>query len=369
MNPFSYGRIVSGEEFCPRPGLSKTLTGFIRSGQNVFVEGERRTGKTSLIHETARRMKIRMAYVDFLELRTARDVVSRLIGGLETLEREAGTIEKLLGAIAHLRPSITPDPVTGAPSLSIDRSMKVKPGTIESILDIFADKGSGKDLVVVLDEFQDILNLEDSAQVLAVMRGRIQFHENVSYIFAGSTRNEMNMIFTGPESPFFKAAASLEVGPIEHGAFTGFIRKKFEAGDRTVSDGTLERIYGIAQDIPGDIQQLCNSLWECSEPGDEIAPELLSPALELIFSREIKGYESALAELTGLQIRILASIARLGGEKLYGRDFLESVGAVHPNAVRQGLDRLEELKIVFRRQNAYLFVNPFFKAWLLHKGY
>ncbi len=369
MNPFVYGRVVSSGDFCPRPRLSRMLEEFIRSGQNVLVQGERRTGKTSLIHETADRTDSKIIYVDFLESRSVHDVVRRLLSGLIGLDRKAGILDRVLGGLVHLRPSFSFDQITGNPILSLDAAVKVRPETVEGILDAFKEAGKGKGLVVVFDEFQDILSLEDSAQMLAVMRGRIQFQQKVVYIFAGSIRNEMNGIFSDPDSPFFKSASIMEVGAIEHDAFGGFIRAKFSSGNRRISDDMLTKIYGIAEDIPGDIQQFCNVLWDCSEPGDEITPELIPAALELIFSREIKGYGNALAKITELQIRILASLARLGGEKPFSREFLESTGTVHVNAVRSGLARLEKLKIIYKRKDRYVLVNPFFKAWLLHKGY
>ena len=369
MNPFVYGRVVSSGDFCPRPVLSRMLEEFIRSRQNVLVQGERRTGKTSLIREIAGRMGSRLIYVDFLESRSVHDVVRRLVSGLVSLDSKAGILDRVLGAVAHLRPTFSVDQITGNPVLSLDAAVKVRPETVEGILDAFEEAGRGKGLVVVFDEFQDILNLEDSAQVLALMRGRIQLQQEVTYIFAGSIRNELNGIFTDPESPFFKSAAVIEVGAIEHEAFGEFIKAKFSSGGRTIRDEELADIYRIADDIPGDVQQLCNALWDCSEPGAEIISRLVPAALELIFSREIRGYENALAKITEHQIRTLVSMARLGGDKPFSREFLESVGTVHVNAVRSSLERLEKLKIVYRRNNRYVLVNPFFKAWLLHKGY
>ena len=51
MNPFKYGQVVSAEDFCPRPQLIKEIMSFIKSGQNLCVQGERRVGKTSLIED------------------------------------------------------------------------------------------------------------------------------------------------------------------------------------------------------------------------------------------------------------------------------------------------------------------------------
>ena len=80
MNPFAYGRVVSKNDFCPRPALEKELKSHISSNQNVVIEGERRTGKTSLICETIRKIKgARRLYVDLLEIKTVDDLCRRLV--------------------------------------------------------------------------------------------------------------------------------------------------------------------------------------------------------------------------------------------------------------------------------------------------
>ncbi|MEE8433024.1 MAG: hypothetical protein V3S16_17390 [Candidatus Desulfatibia sp.] len=55
MNPFKYGQIVKENDFCRRPELEKNLANQIKRGQNVYIQGERRTGKSSLIYETVRK--------------------------------------------------------------------------------------------------------------------------------------------------------------------------------------------------------------------------------------------------------------------------------------------------------------------------
>ena len=57
MNPFKYGCTVNGDFFCPRPALERELASRIESGQNVVMQGDRRTGKTSLVLETVRHLK------------------------------------------------------------------------------------------------------------------------------------------------------------------------------------------------------------------------------------------------------------------------------------------------------------------------
>lgn len=370
MNPFRYGQVVGSDDFCPRPDLVKQLIGFIESGQNVVLQGERRMGKTSLIHEALRRLKrFRAVYTDLLEVKTADDLARRMIKAVASAEGRAGTLEKLGRALAHLRPSFGVDPMTGQLSVSLDPRIELRAESIETILDLVAGMQKSRPVAVVFDEFQDVLNIPDSKRTLALLRSKIQFHGEVAYIFAGSVRNRMSDIFDNPESPFFKSAAKLDVGRLGQGEFAEFLAKRFAKGRRSVTDETLHEIMSMADFVPGDTQQLCGALWDVSSPGDELTSKRFAEALELIFSRESKGYEAVLVQVTGQQMKCLRGLARLGGASPLSAAFLEGAGITLPASVKKALNRLVQLKVIYRHQGEYKFVNPFFKQWLLWNNY
>jgi len=370
MNPFKYGQVVSAGDFCPRPDLLKQLTGFIESGQNVVLQGERRMGKTSLIYEALRQMKRhRMVYSDLLEIKTADDFAKRMIKAIVSTAGQAGMMEKLVKTLAQLRPSVSIDPFTGQPSVSLDPRITLQPDSIEAILDLLKDMRKRSPIAVVFDEFQDVLNLPDSKQTLALLRSKVQFHSAIPYIFAGSIRNRMSDIFSSPDSPFFKSAIAVDVDRISQDDFLVFLKAKFKTGRRKITEQTLEQIISTAESVPGDVQELCGALWDISSPGDSITQEHFSEALELIFSRESKGYEAVLVQITGQQLKCLTGLARLGGKSPLSAAFLEGVGITLPASVKKALNRLVQIKVIYRYRGEYKFINPFFKLWLLWKNY
>ncbi|MFH0799980.1 MAG: AAA family ATPase [Pseudomonadota bacterium] len=370
MNPFKYGRVVSAGDFCPRPVLIKQLIAFIKSGQNVVLQGERRIGKTSLIHEAARLLKNRRTlYVDLLEIKTTDDLCRRMVKSLISMEQKAGLLEKIFKSLSQLRPVVSVDPLTGHPSITLDTAVSLKPDSIDGMLDLVGGIHKHKPLVVVFDEFQDILNLPDSQEILALLRSKIQFHKTLPYIFAGSVRNQMADIFTDPESPFFKSAVTMDVGPLDTSAFSGFIAGKFALGKRTIEKKLILKILSIAENIPGDVQELCGAIWETTSHKDGISDANIGPALELIYSREAKGYEAGLVQLSGQQMKCLVALARMGGKSPQSSAFVHGAGLTLPASVKKALNRLIQLKIVYRHQGEYKFVNPFFKSWLMWKNY
>ncbi len=370
MNPFKYGIIVSGDDFCPRPELKKKLSSFISSGQNVLLEGERRVGKTSLIYETVKSLKnIRFLYVDLLEIKTIDDLCRRIIKSLISLENKSGFVEKLYKSLSHFRPSMSIDPLTGSPSLSLEPSIKFKPESIEELVELIKKESQKNKLVVVFDEFQDILNLKEAPETLAVLRSKIQFHSDIPYVFSGSIRSQMNQIFNYPDSAFYKSAITLTVGPLKNDIFTNFIKNKFLIGKRKISNNLIIKLLDIAQHIPGDIQQLCGAVWEVTEEKEIDNKSIITAALKLIFSRELKGYEAYMKQISGQQLRCLIGLAKTDGTSLYSSDFIKISGIKQPSSIKKAIDRLEKINIVFFSEERYKFLNPFFKSWLLYKNY
>src|SRR5213596_2026781 len=67
VNPFRFGRIVSGDAFTDREADLLVLERELRGGQNILIEAPRRFGKTSLILEVKRRLQAAGVPVAYLE--------------------------------------------------------------------------------------------------------------------------------------------------------------------------------------------------------------------------------------------------------------------------------------------------------------
>ena len=369
MIPFKYGRVVSGSDFCGRQDSISELSEYFRSAQNIVVLGERRIGKTSLIVETARIIKSErtLLTVDLMAIKSAQDIYERMIKSVFKLERDGGFLNKLLKMLSHLRPVVGMDPNTNALTVSLDTSNRVSPTSLEEALDLLEKMNERKKLVVFFDEFQEVLTCSEQREILAILRSKIQYHENVAYVFAGSVRNRMDEIFNSPDSPFFNSAIPITVSEIDRSEFSDFIRRKFGSGGRTIMKDFLVRIFNYADGISGDIQKLCEALWSVSNKGDTIDDNHFREGFELIYAREQQSYELILTGLTRIQISCLIGLAKTDGYAVTGTAFLKQTGIGQPSSVRRAIDLLEKKRIVFRYQKKYRFINPFFKSWLIHK--
>jgi len=369
MNPFKYGTIVSGKDFCGRKTLLKQLIGRIESSQRIALLGERRVGKSSTVYEAIlKRKKERLLYMDLLGIKSIDALCRRILRAIVVLEQKTGWFDKIIKTLSYLRPSISVDPITSMPTISFDASVEMKANSIPEVLALIESLGKKRWPVVVFDEFQDILNLEDSYEALALLRSKIQFQSAIPYIFVGSIRHKMDAIFTHHDSPFFKSAIPLTVDPLPYEEFSEFLKKKFTTGQRKIEDEVLEKVFEIANNIPGDIQQLCEALWEVTLEKEIVSLDKLKNALELIFSREQKSYENYISLLTNIQLKCLMAIAKEGGKRVFSISFMKSAGFNNPSSVRRAITRLIKLNILFESGGEYRFINPFFRAWLPYKG-
>jgi hypothetical protein len=254
------------------------------------------------------------------------------------------------------------------PTITFDASVELKANSIPEVLSLIESFYKKKRLVVVFDEFQDILNLDDAREALALLRSKIQFQTDIPYVFAGSIRKKMDEIFTHPDSPFFKSAIPITLGPLPYDEFSEFLRKKFAAGKRRINDDLLRKVFEVVYEIPGDIQQFCEALWSVTSDHETIGQNKLKDALELIFAREQKSYENDLSLLTDFQIRCLLAIAREGGNNILSVAFLKSAGVNNPSSVQRAMTRMVNLNILYKSKKEHRFVNPFFRAWVNYRG-
>lgn len=365
MNPFRYGCVVDGDFFCPRPALEKELERLITSGQNVAIQGERRMGKTSLVCQTVHNMHgFKLLYVDLLGVRTLEDFCRRTTSAILSLDKRKSFIASLVDLLKKIRPTLTFDPVTANPTLSVDMSSATVDDSIDAVLGTIEAVSRKKKICVVFDEFQDVLLLDDANGVLALLRGKIQFQPNVPYVFLGSVRNSMAELFSNSRSPFYKSAVLFDIGKIDDADFVQFLKKRFKSGNRNVDEQILEKIMALSGYVSGDVQELCDALWTVTTNKKDVSSGDILNALELVFARESKSYTPILSLLTKQQLVVLKCIANLGGENPLSTEFIKASKISNASSIRKAIMRLVTLDILYQNEGVYKFSNPFFKEWL-----
>ena len=363
--PFRYGCVVDGEYFCPRPELERQLRRYAESGQNLVIQGERRMGKTSLVKKAISGMKgERLLYIDLYGIRTLSDFCRRVMAGVGGVTEKMSFLKKALALAHRLRPALTIDSATGAPTITVDARAAAEPDSLGAVMSTVKRLAEDGGLCVVMDEFQDLLKLDNAARILAEMRGTIQFQSDTPYFYLGSARNEMLRIFTHYDSPFFKSALPFEVPPIDAAEFAKFIVSRFRKGGCGIDTKAAQAIIGFADGVSGDVQELCDALWSVTDEGRTASEADIPKALAVVFAREKNGFENAIADLTPNQLTVLRRLAQRDSVHVFTSAFMDSVRISSSGAIKRAVNSLVASRIIYQQHTEYKFANPFFREWL-----
>jgi Cdc6-like AAA superfamily ATPase len=361
-NPFRFNQIVGKEYFCPRLE-SELVADLIGSSQNVALIGPRRTGKTSLALEVARKQKRNVIHVDVMRVASYTEVIKRLI---EAAMRDSkpGKVEGFLKSLAHLRPTFSIDPVTGGTQWTVSPAAKSTPQNVIDALRLVHARCKQTESIVFIDEFQDLTALPEPESLIAQIRSEVQQWSETAIVFAGSDRDKMKALFSDPANPFYQSATVVMVDKLEPVSFRKFIRKRFERTDKQIEDAVIDEVFAITAEHPNSTQKLLHFVWSKTSEGGTANAKVLEAALSLTVRAEQDEFERILDNLTLIQARALISVAKLGGAGTNGADFLEASEIPNPASVTKALLRCVQLKILQKDGSVYWFTNPFFQVWL-----
>ena len=190
VNPFKYGKAVTGEYFCNRSSEIQELVSCIKSSQNVFIYSNRRLGKTSLIKMVMQALvkEVIIVYVDVHRASSAAqflEIYSKAISQAFLTRKEK--IEKIANFFSRVIPTFEVGK-DGNWRVSFDFS-RTKSSVEKALEEVYElpeklAKDYKRRVVVIFDEFQEISQF-NGKQFEKKMRFFIQHHSEVCYIFMG----------------------------------------------------------------------------------------------------------------------------------------------------------------------------------------
>ncbi len=368
-NPFVYGEIVTGENFCNRTREIKELVTDIINCQNVIIFSQRRYGKTSLIKLVLRKVKakgILTFYVDlypainkskFIEI-YAGAISSGLPGGVRQV------VKKIKEYLPRIIPKVVMDDQSFHFEFEFERTGNISPH-IDDLLGAVkkeADRQK-KSAVVVFDEFQEIANFDDD-EIERKMRSVFQNHRNVSYIFMGSKTHLMRDIFNNPKRPFYKSGKHYPLDKIDPKELRLFAKKKFSDQSIVIGNNELNSILNNTECHPYYFQMLCNVLWELCMETRIITEADIDEALDILISRESSVYVAIWEELTIKQKNLMVALAKEEYPEVFSKKFLETYGLGQSSSIQKALKKLLKKELVQQGNGSYVIYDLFFKKWI-----
>jgi hypothetical protein len=372
VNPFTFGALALDEGFADREDELRALVGDLVSGQDVVVIAPRRYGKTSLALRAAgaaAAQGVLVAYCDLMRTPTktrfaaalAKTIYDELASPLgEALERVAGLFRGL-----RVRPTVEVD-VDGDLRFVFEpvrRSTDID-ATIERLLELPAEIAAerGRRVCIVLDEFQEVLTLDDTLP--NVMRAVFQTQPEVAHVYLGSRRHVLQQIFEDRNAPFWRSAKQVELArlPAEHVA--PFVNERFASTERAIEDDALARLLELTDGHPYATQELAYFTWELVPHGHAAQGADIERALAQVLRSEHNNLARLWEDATpNERLLLLALAAEPGG--VYGEAYRRRHGLPAAASVQRAVASLDRAGVIGRvPTGGYAIAEPFLVEWL-----
>jgi len=369
--PFIFGRIAKDENFTDRENETKHLVSNFRSLINTVIISPRRWGKSSLVAKAAEEAcsadnHVRICFVDMFSIRAEEQFYSNLANAVlkATSSKWEESVDSAKRFFRHLVPKIVLNAdLTNEFSLNFDwKELKANPDEVLDLAEKIAAEKKIK-LIVCIDEFQNISAFDDPLFFQKRLRSHWQHHQYVAYCLYGSKRHMMLDVFSNPSMPFYKFGDLLFLGKIDTLSLTGFIRERFSATKKSISDDLSRLIVDLTDNHPYYVQQLSQQVWlrtksACSEKTVREAHLSLVEQLSLLFA-------TITETLTTNQINYLRAL--VAGEKaLSSSEVLIKYKLVSSATVTRSRGSLIEKEILDIVAGKISFQDPMYRFWLEH---
>lgn len=368
-NPFVYNAIVTGDLFCGRTTYIQDLIGKINNSGNILLFSKRRYGKTSLLKEIFEShlpknfMKI---YIDLFSITDETDFARQVSIGIANSDykKNISTRLKELGNILkNIRLSVSPDP-----SGSISITPTLEPGGFDFLtwfentfdsLNGFLKKNKIKGCIV-FDEFQQISTIKEH-DIESLLRGKVQQHDQISYIFTGSKQHMLANMFINTSRPFYTLADIIELPPIDKHEFYKFAAARFSLKNKKISEADFELIYDLAFGETRFIQKQCHYLFESDS--EEINKDLILSVLNDITKNNDNFFRNYFPNsFTAAQRKALIVLSQ-HTENLFSREITTKY-TISIATMQRALKTLEEKLVIYKDGDQYKIYDVEFYHWL-----
>ncbi|MBR6369532.1 MAG: ATP-binding protein [Bacteroidaceae bacterium] len=367
--PFVFGVPADDVHFIGRETEIERLSANFRYGVNTVLMSPRRWGKTSLVNRVSgifskdsERIIVRM---DIFACRSEYDFYNAFSS--ELLKQTASRIDEwkelAKGFIERLTPKISVNPDhTAEYSVSLGITPKTHtPKEILSLPQIIAERKKC-DIVICIDEFQQIGEFPDSLSVQKRLRTVWQDQKNVSYCLYGSKMHMMMNLFQKKSYPFYRFGEILNLRPIPLGTWIPYIRSRFEAFGKSISDSLIEKICQSVEYQASYVQQLAYSILLMTD--SEPTMESLKGGIEDLVSQNSGTFVEQTQSLTSYQLNFLRAVLD-GVNQSFGESAIrEQYNLGSPSNIARLKQALIDKELIEQTESGIIIGDPVLRFWL-----
>ena len=371
MNPFRYGRAVSGDQYYDRLAVGESLYRTIAGGAaNVVLYAPRRYGKTSLVKNVIDKWSedgFTCLYFDMMKMDSVERFCEKYAAAVYAAEKGVDRVVRTFGELlSRLRPKFTVGE-DGSPSIELDvASRKFTPSDLEDILNLPEKVAKGKrTFVVVFDEFQEIAGLSQSLPMEGVFRGCIQHHESVRYVFLGSKTHLLKRMFSEHSRPFYNSARIMHLEKPPEDESRKFVTDRFSSAGVRIGAEEVDKVLSLSQNIPYFIQALSSEVFESviARGGRSVRPDDILAAADSLTEMKREQYETVVGELSSAQRSLLSALAASPTNR-FDEAYRRKYGIGPSSTVHGALEKLVDKGHVEKTAHGYFVGDPFFARYL-----
>ena len=371
-------RPVKGKEFVDRIGLLEEMVSELadqRSTMGYALYGKRRVGKTSILKEVDRQLKMKdeiiVVYfsvwdlVEFSLLEFCQRLSMRIIDayrahtGLkyratELLKTPASVLRKILDK-AEFKVVYNEIEFLLSTKQQTDNDM-----LIEHVFDLSEKLAKSTDTkcVLLVDEFPSIIDLKsDGARIGEPILGKIRTisedWERTGLCISGSIRSTMELTVLSSTSPFYRQLIVKEVKPLEK-EYVGEILLR----NLKISDEGIEEIYSFSGGIPFYVQFIGKMLERVEvitlDSIKDVENEFLTEEGNILFKEEFNSLSS--------KERLI--VANIAGGHYSPKELANTIGDKVSNINRFLMYLIEKGYVEKVERGYYALEDPVFERWL-----
>ena len=372
MNPFSYGKEVTGYQFYDRKDACEDLYHTLKDGSaNVVLYAPRRYGKTSLVLKVLQRFKsegIKCIHFDFSKVDSIERfcteytaAVYSLWGGMPEL------VNQIKEYLVHLHPTFSfGDGLL--PKISFSYGERMGAQELGEVLDLpekLAQRNGRETVVIAFDEFQDVADLSKSVPLEAAFRSVIQAQSCVRYVFLGSKTHLMRRMFESRSRPFYKSALGMKIGKPPREESEEFVVSRFAAEGIEMPRATLERLMEISENIPYYLQAMAALSYRSVEArrGNRVEADDLDWAVARFLEGSEDYYEEVLRNLSAAQRPLVEAFAHEPAGR-FDADYRERYRLGGVSTVHSAIRSLMKKGVIDSVKGVYGTVDPFFARYV-----
>jgi len=352
-NPFKFGTVVDGEFFTDRTEELKYVHQVLNSENHLVLISPRRFGKTSLVHKAALETGRQILFLNLEAVTDKRDFALALLKRLFRLY----PMEHVKHLMKNFRfvPTLSTTP-TGD-SIDISFIPQVDSNVVLEDVMTLMDRASNKDkrLIVVLDEFQEVNEIEKKMD--RQLRAIMQLQSNINYVLLGSQGSMMREIFEHKKSPFYHFGTVMTLGKIPYDDFSSYISQRLSRlgeGDRTT---ITSRILAFTDCHPYYTQMLAFHVWNLLEEGYS-GTDIVEHAIASSNDIHDMDYERLWAGMNKTDKKVIRFISKNTTSPLASSEI-----GIPSSTIFSSLKRLTRSGYVIK-DDKYRIDDPFFAKWI-----